>query len=448
MAEKQRVGKQTSEEEQRTRYRLEGRYDEEYFKKIQSLYSRVLDHSGINVADATKANMYYFNRTHQVQNVERNIVGQRYIFITRPALHFPSPINIKNVSLFNWLSKSKTGREIMLMLMRPGERVIGNVPLFKHDDNDKITIPPIEPLNSAFIPILSNMATESGGGRDLVMETYETEGDYSGNKLTYAAGADGTYGPGEFSITYRDSDQKIVFLLHLLWFTYIHYVTKGVIKPSWINIVDKIIDYTSSIYVFVLKRDGTTIDNWAKYTGCFPKSFPFSHIQFKSTDIAEPIDEFTMNYTYNRYEPMNPASLYDFNMISKEFAFEHDKNCKPYSTIEPGKMYGDQRTMTRKATDFVGITDTPKNLDDPKDIHSAIGTKSTYDLPERLIDDPLRKKDGSFVANYYDNEELDDDLSWDRFYDPFDTENKWRNKDHSNIFKKHPYVLNGKLIFI
>jgi hypothetical protein len=177
-------------------------------------------------------------------------------------------------------------------------------------------------VRSNFIPMLTNTCTESGQGKDIILASYETKGNFSGDKLIYANGVDETLSVGENNFNFEDLYYSPVMNLMYLWIMYIHYVGKALCNPDWNYVVNRIIDYTCSIYIFMLGTDNSTIIRWTRYTGCYPASIPFGSIQHSQNANSDELRNIQIPFNYNFAIPMDPAVLTEFNMISGPSIFE------------------------------------------------------------------------------------------------------------------------------
>lgn len=323
--------------------------DDEYYKEVYSLYSKVLDASGMNLLDPYQAYMTHFNKLQRL-NVDPPYGGKTYIFITRPDLNFwkmPTGVhNVETVDLFNYFSKMNIGLSVMPYLMfphlMPMEFAVsrgnsGNVKSsYVRCRRERIGLTPLPTDEKAvnkigytpytpFIPILSNTCKSSSGGQDLSLEVEETEGDLHGNKLQYAKGADPSFQPGEITLEFNDVWGSPVMHMMNIWVHYIHYLTKGVVVEWEKYLQYRILDYTCSIYIFETDKDNSTILRWAKYTGCFPKSVPLGNIQHNMETDVEHLRNLSIPFVYNRYEAMKPAALVDFNFLMNKFLLDEDR---------------------------------------------------------------------------------------------------------------------------
>lgn len=325
--------------------------DETYYKELFSLYSNILDANGSNLKDPFAAYMTHFNKL-QKRWIDPPTAGKTYIFITRPDLNFwerNSGIrNVERVSLFNYFSKMEIGKKVMPWLMFPNNMVtefrrggketgefirttrirVGNTDIYAGGDSERggVRFNAFTP----FIPLLSNLCVNCSGAKDISIDTKITDGDYHGNKLQWAKGADDSFEPGEITLDFEDAFGSPILHLINIWVNYIHYLTKGVTVEWGQYIKYRILDYTCSIYVFMCEKDNTTITRWAKWTGCFPKSIPLSNIQHNLELNADALKSVSVPFAYNRYEAMKPDIFLDFNHIMNKFLFDTDKQNKTW----------------------------------------------------------------------------------------------------------------------
>lgn len=318
---------------------------------LETYYANVLDSASLNMADPIGANIGFFNNTGKVM-IDGPKLGRTLVFMTRPNLNLRSIDNVNRCKIFKYLTSSKLGFTLARQLMYSEAAAhlcyggLINDLEFKHnlknihgtcddtivggmsciDSGDTASNGSIIGSNpdlsfpvdiSNFIPLITNCCKETSNAKDLILETEETEGDYAGNKLVYGSGMDESLGPGEITLSFDDLYGSPVMNLMIIWVYYIHYVTKGIITPELEYIKNRIIDYTCSIYVFMLDTDQRTIIRWIKYTGCFPKTIPFGQILHSSDIKVEQLSQIQIPFQYNFASPMDPTVLAEFNMISE-----------------------------------------------------------------------------------------------------------------------------------
>lgn len=173
-----------------------------------------------------------------------------------------------------------------------------------------------------FIPLLSNACISCSGFKDFNLETFTYDSDYFGNSIQVATGQDDVYGPGEFSVEFEDIYGGPISILFLIWVEYISKVSRGYLTASRRNILNLVLDYTSSVYLFVTGRDFSTIMYFARVIGAFPISFPLGQfIQFTREPTLENAKNLSITFKYNSFSPMDIQDLADFNYLSmQEFA--------------------------------------------------------------------------------------------------------------------------------
>lgn len=319
--------------------------NESEIDEIQAHYSRILDSAGLNTADQISSNIGYFNSTGKIF-ADPPRAGKTVIFMTRPNLNLRSNHNIAASRTLNYFASSRFGRSIMRNLIYgPTARnmVYGYYPtngmkdlstyalrvpiVGKSDDlciggaggnftnrDDINTIYPMAQTN--FIPLISNCCQSISNAKDITMDVWETDGDFAGNKLAYAAGIDENFSIGELTLNFEDIWGSPVFTMFTIWLYYMHYVGKGICFPEYKYIINRIIDYTSSIYVFMLGTDQQTILRWTKYSGVFPRSVPFGQIVHSKEIDNNALSQVSIPCQYNFCCPMDPIVLSEFNMLS------------------------------------------------------------------------------------------------------------------------------------
>lgn len=338
--------------------------DTNLLDEVETLYSYILDDMNLNVAEPVPANIGFFNHSGKVYTDPQK-VGRTRVFMTRPNMNFRNIGNVEKCRILNYSIANKIGTTVSRFLMYPD--IVKNISyggLYKRDDSksnvtygtmgtlvgtawDKRVGPfGILPVNyskgsgigaiqslqqddivtsgysyeideTPFIPLVSNLCTDVSGGKDIILETEQTDQNFSGNSLVYGSGINESRGPGEISLTFEDIYGSPMFYTILLWVYYIHYVAKGICVPELAYITNRIIDYTCSIYVFMLDTDQETILRVTRYTGAFPKSIPFANIVHSRDIDIQSLSKFTIPFQYNFASPLDPVLYREFNMLSE-----------------------------------------------------------------------------------------------------------------------------------
>lgn len=280
-----------------------------------------------------------------------------YTFITRPKLNLSTPsLRMNNIlsildtsditslpfSVRCWLDTHLTNRP-------SNKSYVQKCPFY----NDE----------SPFIVPLSNNLVSVSGFPDLVIETETTDGGFYSEDLTFAKGSDQLNRTYNLSLTFRDIQGGYILSLLYIWCWYIALVARGdvVAYPDDINY--RRINYTCSIYRFVMDPRKQFITKWAKATGCFPISPPIGNMfNFGEKEkYLSSTEQFTMQFVANKVEYMDPQIFRDFNTISKRYS----------STIQ---NYSNADNKTKKSM-LVDMFDPASSI-----IQNSDGTQSTSSI--------------------------------------------------------------------
>lgn len=351
---------------------------DEMLDEIETMYSYVLDNMSMNVSDQVASNIGFFNNSGRVYTDPQK-VGRTRVYITRPNLNLRFQGNIVRSRVLSYATGSNLGRTLARFLMYPD--IINNVSyggLYKKGDdevsmtyrtcnilkgtaddcvvgdygligNEKEIEKYSYPIDKTpFIPVLSNLCTEVGNGKDIVLETEQTDSNFSGNHLVYASGINESRGPGEITLNFEDIYGSPVFLTILMWVYYMHYVAKGICNPELRYITNRIIDYTCSIYVFMLDTDQKTIIRVTRYAGAFPKMVPFANIMHSKEIDIQSLSKLSIPFQYNFACAMDPINFAEFNMLA-----ETALTCREGSGIK-NPEYGINKDFDHSSNFFFG----------------------------------------------------------------------------------------------
>jgi len=291
-----------------------GEYNEDkaLTNSIEEWYSRALDLVGLNFSDPIQAYGTHFNKNMQTLGLDPQRPGNSYAFFTRPDLNLVNLDKGKGITpFFDYILTTEIGNYVAEYLQYPNS-VASRVSL----DNKYKTDSPFDPLKT-------NMCKEVSGLKDIVLDSFETVGDFTGHQLSYATGSDGYDSIGEVTVTFEDTTLSPIFLSHYLLIQYIHEVARGNYWPKYEYLANRIIDYTISIYLFKLAEDNMTILRWGKLTGCYPISLPLNTLNHSRESKIDEFDDISITYKYNFYEPMDPRVFMDFNKLTYPLAMQN-----------------------------------------------------------------------------------------------------------------------------
>lgn len=230
-----------------------------------------------------------------------------FIFVTKPQL-FIDPIKpnrtdaAANLAYMNMTKDPFFTQYIISESMNPLDLQIVKSLSYKNDYSE-----------SSFLPIFTNEC-KSFNPTDITMESndgFDTKQGFREPLPTFKTQSEAA---NTISIPMvEDSNLSIIKLLSL-WVNYISNITDGTFDANPEMIASGTLDYTSSIYYFVLNPDGKTLKYWARYTGCWPTNIPYSSLQYSKG--AADTTEVSADFQYTVKEDMNPKILEEFNMVS------------------------------------------------------------------------------------------------------------------------------------
>lgn len=247
-----------------------------------------------------EVNVYdYFNPYRIKDNVEPFMGGYPIIFMTTPGMNI-------------YESDNKVFQDLIMF-----DPVFGFL-----NDTDPYILQQLQyhgvggGTTSPFIKLVTNRF-KGTTLRDFIMRNEENYENYYGWKQILPAGDSENFSAQEsFIINFSETKNLDILKIFYAWMRYIEAVRMGYHEPSQLTRDNRILDFTSSIYLFLLDFDMQTILYFAKYTGVYPNTVPFGNIIM--SDIAStkaPLDPAVV-FSYQHKEEFNPQIIYDFNMIS------------------------------------------------------------------------------------------------------------------------------------
>lgn len=234
--------------------------------------------------------------------------GYSFLFVTKPSL-FLQPIKpdqnnsedmiaynnmCKDQEFVNYISGENNNEKDLLL--------IKSLSYFKYSD-----------VPSLFLPIFTNCATNISLS-DTALETGNAFYTREGYNMIIPRNTTPSEAANTLSITIDETDNLDFYKLTQIWVDYIKNIANGTFSANPEMISNNMLDYTCSIYYFMLGPDGRTIKYWCRYVGCFPLSkntSPFGY-QKGSHDLIS----YDIPFAYTLKEEMNPQILEDFNLVS------------------------------------------------------------------------------------------------------------------------------------
>jgi hypothetical protein len=307
-----------------------------------SILSSFFETMVMSGADHTEEHIYSlaYNSLHRLDYFNPHVASGIHIFMTRPMCAFTAN-NIGMHSTVAMAANSLEGCISLASLMPPDPSdllpVGGEAELLpKNYDNgygtelwENVKTYGLNKLRrTPFIPIISNLSDSISGMRDFIMEKYDYDGDQAGNKTSDAKGMDESSSSGEVTLSFSETSNIAITMLHYFWMIYMDYSGKGLMVPCSKSLEYLFYDYMSSIYWFVTGPDGFSIKVYGKLTGLFPINLPItSLVPSKRGTPTDP--NISITYHYNHSEIMNPEIIRDFN-----FTIDAMKKLAPTERLE------------------------------------------------------------------------------------------------------------------
>jgi hypothetical protein len=166
---------------------------------------------------------------------------------------------------------------------------------------------------SLFLPIFTNAAKQLSTS-DITVDSVNMFGTREGYSVPMPTTKTMSETAGTVSINVSETSNLDFEKMLGLWINYISNITNGTFSANPDMIKNDMLDYTCSIYYFLLGPDGRTLKYWCRYTSCFPVTVPYSALSYQKGVIDKA--DFDVNFQYTLKEDMNPRILEDFNMVS------------------------------------------------------------------------------------------------------------------------------------
>jgi hypothetical protein len=258
----------------------------------------------------TKFDSFFVNRYS-----DAFVTGYSFVFITKPLL-FLYPIK----------PQGNTASDRLLKLAYENMTLDQNISQYLTAEsmniNDKTILEQLSffegnfasPYNrNNFLPIFTNKI-KGFSTTDVVMEQQEAFASKQGFRMPLPTNKIQSEAANVVSIPLFETQNLDIMKTLNIWVNYISNITDGTFHANPFMVKNGVIDYMSSIYYFVLEPDGRTLKYWAKYTGCWPNTIPYSQLSFSRGQST--MVEIDANFVYTSKEDMNVAILEDFNRIS------------------------------------------------------------------------------------------------------------------------------------
>lgn len=176
---------------------------------------------------------------------------------------------------------------------------------------------PLLNANNPFMTPLVNGLTACTGWPDVVLDTETTEGGFHGEDQTYALGSNILNRSSDLTLHFTDVQYGVIAAIFYYWIEYINNVVDGRMMAYAEDIDEQVLNYTVSIYRFLLDPSKRYITKFAKATGCFPKTHQYgAFMNFNKEEVfVQATQSFDVPFVANKIEYMDYGILMDFNIL-------------------------------------------------------------------------------------------------------------------------------------
>ena len=181
---------------------------------------------------------------------------------------------------------------------------------------------PLLDKNNPFLVPLCNTVKSISGFLDPMLITESTEGGFFSEDQTYVIGGDRLARTYDINCMFRDLPGNPILTIIDDWCQYMHGLSDGSLQQYSEAIDFNRMDYTVSIYRFLMDITNRYIVRWAKCTGCYPVSTP-SGIPFNLNEgehLVSAASDINVPFKANRIEYDDPIILKEFNMLVRRYA--------------------------------------------------------------------------------------------------------------------------------
>lgn len=181
---------------------------------------------------------------------------------------------------------------------------------------------PIFDVQNPFLVPLCNALTSFSGSPDIDLESITTDGGYMSEAQSFAIGGSNLQrGSYNLTLNFQEVAHNPVMAILYYWIEYIRCVTRGSLLAYADDIDNQRLNYTVSIYRFLLDPTHRYITKYAKYTGCYPIGLPIgSAFNFSQGDVeVQASKQLSITFNCNKVEYMDYAILMDFNTLMRRY---------------------------------------------------------------------------------------------------------------------------------
>lgn len=348
-----------------------------------------------------------FNGFKQNRYSDPALSGQYgFVFVTKPMLFLypdkPIGSDSKQTLAYNNMTKDSFFSQFLLAN--------------NDNENDQYIIKSLSyeyftDAPSLFLPLLTNNVKNMSLNDDNmdVSKSFQTKEGYG---IPLPTNMTTSKASGSITMSFYETANLDIFKTIMLWLEYMDKISNGSFSANPDMIKANMLDFTCSIYYFLLGPDGRTIKYWTRYTSALPTNFPinvFSYNRGQSDQITEDI-----SFAYTVKEDSDPQLLVDFDLVASGQASQmnpiyttdadssgnYDKNQSAYDTLISSSTNDFNSILSKDSTNaFSAVAGNPI-------VYYEKSTDSN--VPGKFIlqfsDDTLKdKQEKSILGSYYDD---------------------------------------------
>ncbi len=243
-----------------------------------------------------------------------NAIHYGYTFITRPRLCFSDNALQKNVEFTSLLDDNPRTLHFAI-------RALLDTRYCNYEGAIKTSHSPLLDKKSPFLIPACNGLIGVSNFPDPTIDTKTTDAGFFSEDQTFAVGYDMLNKSYDLTLNFRDPQFGPLASMFYYWILYIGMVTKGMM-PAYADDIQQLrLNYTVSIYRFLVDPNKSGIVMYSKATGCFPKSVPIGTMfDFSESEhFVRSAGNFSIPFVANKIEYNNPHIITDFNALVERY---------------------------------------------------------------------------------------------------------------------------------
>ena len=242
-----------------------------------------------------------------------NAVHSGMTFITRPKLNLTSSSLRQSSKMLALDTLNVTDVQHMIRCLLDTK--------FADSPNSNAGTSALLNTNNPFNTPLCNALVGVSGWPDIVIESNTTEGGFHGENQTFVIGGDNLNKTYDLTLTFKDPQGGAIAAMLDFWLEYMRCVSRGIMIAYKEDIDALRLNYTVSIYRFLLDPMRKFIVGYSKATGTYPTSIPIGgmfNVNEGEVTIST-VGKFSVPWKANKIEYNKPEIIADFNRLVRNY---------------------------------------------------------------------------------------------------------------------------------